>query len=76
MKDVVRTLMELKEKRMDTYMLHLFMLFSAVRFGHRMRIFKEWSPDEVVHVPYLYRNVKRLEYPQRVLPILQRRRER
>ena len=39
------------------------MLFSAVRFEHSLRIFRKWSPDEVVYVPYLNRNMKRLECP-------------
>ena len=62
-RDVVRTLVALREKRMDIYMLYLSMLFSAVRFEHSLRLFREWSPDEVVYVPYLNRNVKRLECP-------------
>ena len=71
LEDVARTLEVLREKRIDIYMLFLFMLFSAVRFEHSLRLFREWSPDEIVCVPYLNCNVKRLE----CLPILHRKRE-
>ena len=59
--DVRKTLLVLKEERLDIYTLYLFILFSATRFEHSLRIFRGWSPDEVVYVPYLARNVKRLE---------------
>ncbi|MEB3789196.1 MAG: hypothetical protein GSR72_04820, partial [Desulfurococcales archaeon] len=61
--DVKRTLLTLKEKRADIYTLYLFMLYSAVRFEHSLRLFGDWSPNEVVYVPYLNRNVMRLECP-------------
>ena len=61
--DVKRTLLTLKEKRMDIYTLYLFILYSATRFEHTLRLFKEWNPGEVVYVPYLTRNVRRLECP-------------
>ena len=59
--DVKRTLQVLREERQDIYTLYLFMLYSAARFEHSLKIFKEWKTDEVVYVSYLNRNVKRLE---------------
>jgi len=61
--DVKRTLLTLREKRADIYTLYLFMLYSATRFEHSLRLFRDWSPDVVVYVPYLNRNVRRLECP-------------
>ena len=61
--DVKRTLLTLKEKRADIYTLYLFMLYSATRFEHSLRLFRGWSPNEVVYVPYLNRNVRRLKCP-------------
>jgi len=61
--DVKRTLLTLREKHPDIYTLYLFILYSSTRFEHALRIFKSWNPDEVVYVPYLNRNVKRLECP-------------
>ena len=61
--DVKRTLLTLKEKRTDIYTLYLFMLYSATRFEHSLRLFRDWSPNEVVYVPYLNRIVMHLECP-------------
>jgi intergrase/recombinase/DNA-binding XRE family transcriptional regulator len=62
--DVRRTLLLLKEKRDDIYMLYLLMLFSAVRFEHALRALKEWRPGEQVYIDYLSRTVTRLECKQ------------
>jgi len=51
----------LRDRRSDIYMLYLFMLYSAVRFEHALRLFSEWNPDEKLYISYLSRNVKRLE---------------
>jgi len=59
--DVVKSLQVLRDRRPDVYMLYLFMLYSAVRFEHALRLFDEWNPDERLYVSYLNRNVKRLE---------------
>jgi intergrase/recombinase/DNA-binding XRE family transcriptional regulator len=61
--DVRRTLLALREKRPDIYTLYLLMLFSAVRFEHALRMLAEWRPNEKVYVPYLNRNLTRLECP-------------
>ncbi len=59
--DVRRTLLVLREKRMDIYTLYAVMVYSAVRFEHALNTLKTWSPDETLYVPYLARNIKRLE---------------
>jgi len=59
--DVLRTLQALKEKRQDIYTLYLLMLYSGVRFEHALSTLKAWNPNETLYVPYLARNVTRLE---------------
>ena len=59
--DVVKTLAALREKRQDIYTLYLLILYSAVRFEHALNALKSWNPNETLYVPYLARNVRRLE---------------
>jgi len=59
--DVVKTLAALREKRPDIYALYLLILYSAVRFEHALNALNDWNPDEVLYVPYLARNIRRLE---------------
>ena len=59
--DVVKTLAVLREKRQDIYTLYLLILYSAVRFEHVLNALKNWSPGETLYVPYLSRNIRRLE---------------
>lgn len=60
--DVLNTLKKLREaKRFDIYMLYLLILSSAIRFEHALRVLKNWSPNEVIYVSYLNRNIRRLE---------------
>jgi len=51
--DVARSLEVLRVRRPDIYMLYLFMLYSAVRFEHVLRLFDEWNPDKRLYVSYL-----------------------
>ncbi len=59
--DVIRSLETLKKERPDIHLLYLVMLYSGARFLHVLAMLREWRPEEVVYVPYLARNVKRLE---------------
>ena len=59
--DVVKTLKMLKEKRIDIYALYVVMVYSAVRFEHVLNTLKTWSPNEMLYVPYLAGNIKRLK---------------
>ena len=62
MEDVIKTLKKmLKEERIDIYTLYTVMVCSAVRFGHALNALKTWRPDKTLYVPYLARNIKRLE---------------
>ena len=49
------------EKRQDIYTLYLLILYSATRFEHALNALKNWSLSETLYVPYLARNIKRLE---------------
>jgi len=61
-KDIVRSLRTLDEKgRQDIVTLYLLLISSGIRFMHTLEALKTWSPDEVVYVDYLNRDVKRLE---------------
>lgn len=53
--NVARSFEALKDERPDIYMLYLFMLYSAVRFEHTLRLFDEWNPGEKLYVSYLNR---------------------
>jgi Uncharacterized protein conserved in archaea len=60
--DVVKSLRVLKEKnRSDLLTIYLLVLASGICFTHILQALKTWSPDEVVYVDYLNRNIKRLE---------------
>ncbi len=59
--DVRETLRILKEDRPDIYTLYLLIIFSGVRYEHTLATLKTWSPNEVVYVDYMRRNVRRLE---------------
>ena len=59
--DAVKTLATLREKRQDIYTLYLLILYSAVRFEHAFNALKNWSPSETLYIPYLARNIRRLE---------------
>ncbi len=60
--EVVLTLRTLDEKgRGDILTLYLLILASGIRFMHVLEAMNNWRPDEELYVPYLNRNVKRLE---------------
>lgn len=54
-RDVVRTLVVLREKRMDIYVLYLPMLFSAIRFEHALRMLRAWSGHRTRNTPRAWR---------------------
>ena len=59
--DIIRTLGILREERKDIYTLYLFILFSATRFEHALKIMAEWNPNEKLYVTFLNRTIRRLE---------------
>lgn len=60
--DVVNSLRTLDEKeRGDILTLYMLILGSGVRFLHALDALNNWNPDEELYIPYLNRNIKRLE---------------
>ncbi|NPA99553.1 MAG: hypothetical protein GXO43_09255 [Crenarchaeota archaeon] len=61
-KEVILTLNTLSEKgRRDLLTLYKLMLFSGIRFMHVLEVLNNWRPHEELYIPYLNRNLKRLE---------------
>jgi intergrase/recombinase len=58
--DVKKTLEYLKRNHELYYTIYLLMLYSGARLQHVLKLIREWNPDQVVYIPMIDRDSKRL----------------
>lgn len=58
--DLRKTLEYLRKKHELYYTIYLLMLYSGARLQHVLKLIREWSPDQVVYIPMLDRESRRL----------------
>ncbi|GAY25368.1 integrase protein [Desulfurococcaceae archaeon AG1] len=58
--DLRKTLEYLRKKHELYYTIYLLMLYSGARLQHALKLIREWNPDQVVYIPMLDRESRRL----------------
>jgi len=57
---VKKTLEYLRKNHELYYTIYLLMLYSGARLQHVLKLVREWNPDQVVYIPMIDRDSKRL----------------